>query len=88
MQSPAVGRAVAGGDSRLDPTSDFSPYRLDRLERGAIFPEQLEPSVALYSRNPVAHTRTYFPVTLAAGGGWSKPPPGVGMRARVPRNAA
>jgi sarcosine oxidase, subunit beta len=41
MQSPAVGRAVAEellhGESRLD----LSPYRLDRFEAGATFPETM-----------------------------------------------
>jgi sarcosine oxidase subunit beta len=41
MQSPAVGRAVAEellhGESELD----LSPYRLDRFEAGATFPEKL-----------------------------------------------
>ena len=41
MQSPAVGRAVAEEILELEPTFDLSPYRLDRFERGAIFPEQL-----------------------------------------------
>ena len=41
MQSPAVGRAVAEelvhGESELD----LSPYRLDRFDEGAVFPETL-----------------------------------------------
>jgi sarcosine oxidase subunit beta len=41
MQSPAVGRAVAeellGGESAID----LSPYRLERFEDGAVFPEEL-----------------------------------------------
>ena len=41
MQSPAVGRAVAeellGGESSFD----LSPYRLERFEEGAVFPEEL-----------------------------------------------
>jgi len=41
MQSPAVGRAVAEEVLGLEPSFDLSPYRLDRFERGAIFPEQL-----------------------------------------------
>jgi sarcosine oxidase subunit beta len=41
MQSPAVGRAVAEEILGVEPTFDLSPYRLDRFERGAIFPEQL-----------------------------------------------
>jgi sarcosine oxidase subunit beta len=39
MQSPAVGRAVAQelvlGESELD----LSPYRLERFDGGAVFPE-------------------------------------------------
>ncbi|TMM27958.1 MAG: FAD-binding oxidoreductase [Actinobacteria bacterium] len=41
MQSPAAGRAVAEEILGLEPSFDLSPYRLDRFERGAIFPEQL-----------------------------------------------
>jgi sarcosine oxidase, subunit beta len=41
MQSPAVGRAVAEEILDLEPSFDLSPYRLDRFERGAVFPEQL-----------------------------------------------
>ena len=41
MQSPAVGRAVAeellGGESSFD----LSPYRLERFEEGAVFPEEI-----------------------------------------------
>jgi sarcosine oxidase, subunit beta len=41
MQSPAVGKAVAeellGGQSSFD----LSPYRLERFEEGAVFPENL-----------------------------------------------
>jgi glycine/D-amino acid oxidase-like deaminating enzyme len=41
MQSPAVGRAAAeeivGGESSLD----LGPYRLERFEQGAVFPEQV-----------------------------------------------
>jgi len=41
MQSPAVGRAVAeellGGETAID----LSPYRLERFEDGAVFPEEL-----------------------------------------------
>jgi sarcosine oxidase subunit beta len=41
MQAPAVGRAVAeellGGESSFD----LSPYRLERFEAGAVFPETL-----------------------------------------------
>ena len=41
MQSPAVGRAVA--EEILDRATeyDLSPYRLDRFEAGATFPEEL-----------------------------------------------
>jgi sarcosine oxidase subunit beta len=41
MQSPAVGKAVA--EELLDGASSFdlSPYRLDRFEDGAVFPEEL-----------------------------------------------
>jgi sarcosine oxidase subunit beta len=41
MQSPAVGRAVAEEVLGLAPTFDLAPYRLDRFERGAVFPEKL-----------------------------------------------
>jgi glycine/D-amino acid oxidase-like deaminating enzyme len=41
MQSPAVGRAVAEEVLGLTPTFDLSPYRLDRFESGAVFPEHL-----------------------------------------------
>ncbi len=41
MQSPAAGRAVAEEILGLGPTFDLSPYRLDRFESGASFPEQL-----------------------------------------------
>jgi sarcosine oxidase subunit beta len=41
MQSPAVGRAVAEEVLGLAPTFDLSPFRLDRFERGAIFPEEM-----------------------------------------------
>jgi sarcosine oxidase, subunit beta len=41
MQSPAVGKAVA--EELLDGASSFdlSPYRLERFEEGAVFPEDL-----------------------------------------------
>jgi len=41
MQSPAVGKAVA--EELLDGASSFdlSPYRLERFEEGAVFPEEL-----------------------------------------------
>jgi sarcosine oxidase subunit beta len=41
MQSPAAGRAVAEEVLGLTPTFDLSPYRVDRFEAGAVFPEQL-----------------------------------------------
>jgi len=41
MQSPAVGHAVAEEILGLEPSFDLSPYRLDRFESGAIFPEEL-----------------------------------------------
>jgi glycine/D-amino acid oxidase-like deaminating enzyme len=41
MQSPAVGRAVAEEILGLEPSSDLSPYRLERFEGGAVFPETL-----------------------------------------------
>jgi sarcosine oxidase, subunit beta len=41
MQSPAIGRAVAEEILGLEPGFDLSPYRLDRFERGAVFPEEL-----------------------------------------------
>jgi sarcosine oxidase subunit beta len=41
MQSPAVGRAVAEEVLGLTPTFDLSPYRVDRFDAGALFPEQL-----------------------------------------------
>jgi len=41
MQSPAAGRAVAEEILGLAPTFDLSPYRLDRFESGASFPEKL-----------------------------------------------
>jgi sarcosine oxidase, subunit beta len=41
MQSPAVGRAVAEEVLGLSPSFDLSPYRLERFETGAVFPEQL-----------------------------------------------
>ena len=41
MQSPAVGKAVA--EELLDGASSFdlSPYRLERFEEGAVFPEEI-----------------------------------------------
>jgi sarcosine oxidase, subunit beta len=41
MQSPAVGRAVAEEILGLEPSSDLSPYRLERFEGDAVFPEEL-----------------------------------------------
>jgi len=41
MQSPAVGDAVAAELLGETPPFDLSPYRLDRFEAGAIFPETL-----------------------------------------------
>jgi glycine/D-amino acid oxidase-like deaminating enzyme len=41
MQSPAVGRAVAEEILGLEPSFDLTPYRLERFERGAVFPEKL-----------------------------------------------
>jgi sarcosine oxidase subunit beta len=41
MQSPAVGRALAEEILGETPSLDLSPYRLDRFESGAIFPEKL-----------------------------------------------
>jgi glycine/D-amino acid oxidase-like deaminating enzyme len=41
MQSPAVGRAVAEEILGLEPSSDLSPYRLERFDSGAVFPEKL-----------------------------------------------
>jgi sarcosine oxidase subunit beta len=41
MQSPAVGRAVAEEILGLEASSDLSPYRLERFEGDAVFPEEL-----------------------------------------------
>jgi len=41
MQSPAVGDAVAAELLGETPPFDLSPYRLDRFEAGAVFPETL-----------------------------------------------
>jgi glycine/D-amino acid oxidase-like deaminating enzyme len=41
MQSPAVGRALAEEILGLSPSLDLSPYRLDRFQEGAGFPETL-----------------------------------------------
>ncbi|MDQ2910042.1 MAG: FAD-binding oxidoreductase [Actinomycetota bacterium] len=39
MQSPAVGRALAEEILGLSPSLDLAPYRLERFEAGASFPE-------------------------------------------------
>ncbi|MDQ2983229.1 MAG: FAD-binding oxidoreductase [Actinomycetota bacterium] len=41
MQSPAVGRALAEEILGLEPSFDLAPYRLERYENGAVFPEQV-----------------------------------------------
>jgi len=41
MQSPAVGAAVAQELLELDPAVDLAPYRRDRFDDGAVFPEQV-----------------------------------------------
>ena len=41
MQSPAMGRALAEEILGLEPSSDLSPYRLERFEGDAVFPEEL-----------------------------------------------
>ena len=41
MQSPAVGRALAEEILGLGPSLDLTPYRLERFETGAGFPETL-----------------------------------------------
>jgi glycine/D-amino acid oxidase-like deaminating enzyme len=41
MQSPAVGRALAEEILGLSPSLDLGPYRLERFEAGAGFPETL-----------------------------------------------
>ncbi|HEX6679073.1 MAG TPA: FAD-binding oxidoreductase [Gaiellaceae bacterium] len=41
MQSPAVGRAVAEEVLGLAPSFDLEPYRLERFEGDAVFPEEL-----------------------------------------------
>jgi sarcosine oxidase, subunit beta len=41
MQSPAVGRALAEEILGLSPSLDLTPYRLERFENGASFPETL-----------------------------------------------
>ena len=41
MQSPAVGEAVAAELLGSTPAFDLSPYRLERFDEGAVFPETL-----------------------------------------------
>ena len=41
MQSPAVGRAVAEELLGVESSFDLSPYRLERFEEGAVFPEEI-----------------------------------------------
>jgi len=41
MQSPAVGRALAEEILGLSPSVDLTPYRLERFEGGASFPEMV-----------------------------------------------
>jgi sarcosine oxidase, subunit beta len=41
MQSPAVGRAVAEEILGFEPSSDLSPYRLERFDGDVVFPEEL-----------------------------------------------
>jgi len=41
MQSPAVGRALAEEILGLSPSLDLTPYRLDRFQDDAGFPETL-----------------------------------------------
>lgn len=41
MQSPAVGRGVAEELLGLSPSVDLTPYRLDRFDADAVFPEEL-----------------------------------------------
>jgi sarcosine oxidase, subunit beta len=41
MQSPAVGSAVAHELLGLEPAVDLAPYRVERFDEGAVFPEQL-----------------------------------------------
>jgi len=41
MQSPAMGRALAEEILGLEPSSDLSPYRLERFDGDAVFPEEL-----------------------------------------------
>ena len=46
MQSPAVGLAVAEEICEGESSFDLSPYRLERFEGAAVFPEE----VVLYNR--------------------------------------
>jgi glycine/D-amino acid oxidase-like deaminating enzyme len=39
MQAPAVGRIVADELLGEDPAFDLTPYRLERFDDGATFPE-------------------------------------------------
>jgi sarcosine oxidase subunit beta len=41
MQSPAVGKAVAEELLGRESSFDLSPYRLERFDNGAVFPEEL-----------------------------------------------
>jgi glycine/D-amino acid oxidase-like deaminating enzyme len=41
MQSPAVGRAVAEELLGLSPSVDLAPYRRERFDADAVFPEEL-----------------------------------------------
>ena len=41
MQSPAVGKAVAEELLGRESSFDLSPYRLERFDDGAVFPEEL-----------------------------------------------
>jgi sarcosine oxidase subunit beta len=41
MQSPAVGSAVAHELLGQEPPVDLAPYRLERFDADAVFPEQL-----------------------------------------------
>ena len=41
MQSPAVGKAVAAELLRRESPFDLAPYRLERFEGGAVFPEEV-----------------------------------------------
>ena len=41
MQSPAVGRGVAEELLGLTPTVDLTPYRAERFDGNAVFPEEI-----------------------------------------------